>query len=148
VGEALVVAAGYATGPFLISRTLSDLPSLGVVAVSLAVTAVVYAPAAATHLPTRVSGEVVTSVVVLALVCTALAFLLFFALIAEIGPARATVITYVNPAVAVLLGVWLLHEPLTAGIALAFPMIIAGSVLATGGDRVEGAEPPVPVPEP
>ena len=63
--------------------------------------------------------------------CTALGFLLFFALIAEIGPARSTVITYLNPAVAVLLGVVLLGEPFTAGIAVGFPLILVGSVLAT-----------------
>jgi drug/metabolite transporter (DMT)-like permease len=87
---------------------------------------------ALTHLPTHVSLEVLGSVAGLAFVCTALAFLLFFALIAEIGPARSTVITYVNPAVAVLLGVALLGEHFTAGIAVGFPLILVGSVLATG----------------
>ncbi len=66
----------------------------------------------------------------LGVVCTALAFLIFFALIGEIGPVRATVITYVNPAVAVTLGVLLLHERLTGGIAVGFVLILAGSVLA------------------
>jgi len=66
----------------------------------------------------------------LASICTALAFIVFFALIADIGPARATVITYVNPAVAVLLGVALLGERFTAGMAVGFPLILAGSVLA------------------
>ena len=150
VAATLVVALGYATGPFIITRRLADLPSLGVVAASLTVTAVVYAPAALTHLPGHVSGEVIASVVVLTLVCTALAFLLFFALIAEIGPARATVITYVNPAVAVLLGVWLLHESLTAGLVVGFPLIIVGSVLATGQSVTAGGPegPGIPVPEP
>ena len=150
VAATLVVAVGYATGPFIISRRLADLPSLGVVAGSLAVTSVVYAPAALTHRPSHLSGEVIASVIVLALVCTALAFLLFFALIAEIGPARATVITYVNPAVAVLLGVWLLHESVTAGLLIGFPLIIMGSVLATGRSVSAGAPdgPGVPVAEP
>ena len=71
----------------------------------------------------------------LALVCTALAFVLFFALIVEVGPARATVITYVNPLVAVLLGVVILGEPFTAGIAVALPLIVGGSVLATSRSR-------------
>jgi drug/metabolite transporter (DMT)-like permease len=76
--------------------------------------------------------------------------LLFFALIAEIGPARATVITYVNPAVAVLLGVWLLHESLTAGLVVGFPLIIVGSVLATGQSVTAGGPegPGIAVPEP
>jgi len=92
---------------------------------------VVYAPYALTHLPSSVSLEVVASVAGLALVCTALAFVLFFELIVEVGPARSTVITYVNPAVAVLLGVLVLGEPFTWGIALGFPMILLGSWLAT-----------------
>ena len=66
---------------------------------------------------------------------TALAFLLFFKLIAEVGPARAVVITYVNPAVAVALGVAVLGEPLTATIVAAFVLILAGSVLATRPSR-------------
>ena len=69
------------------------------------------------------------------MVCTAVAFVLFFALIAAIGPARAVVITYVNPAVAVLLGVLLLDEPLTAGIVIGFPLILLGSVLAARGGQ-------------
>jgi drug/metabolite transporter (DMT)-like permease len=69
-------------------------------------------------------------VLVLATVCTALAFILFFALIAGIGPARATVITYVNPAVAVLLGVMVLGESVTLGMIVGFPLILVGSILA------------------
>ena len=73
----------------------------------------------------------IASVATLALVCTALAFVLFFALIAETGPVRATVITYVNPAVAALLGVAVLNERFTAGMAVGFALVLAGSVLAT-----------------
>ncbi|MDQ6614075.1 MAG: DMT family transporter [Actinomycetota bacterium] len=135
VGEATLTAVGYATGPLIISRRFSDLPALGLVSASLALTAIFYAPIALTTLPDHVSGEVVGSVGLLALVCTAVAFLLFFALITEVGPARATVITYVNPAVAVALGVVLLGEPLSLGIAVGFPMILAGSILATGRSR-------------
>jgi drug/metabolite transporter (DMT)-like permease len=78
-----------------------------------------------------VSAETVAAVVTLALVCTVLAFALFFALIHEVGPARSTVITYVNPLVAVLLGVVLMGEPFTAGIAVGLPLILLGSVLGT-----------------
>jgi drug/metabolite transporter (DMT)-like permease len=93
---------------------------------------VAYAPFAVTHLPSSASFEVIAAVVGLALVCTALAFVLFFELIIEVGPARSTVITYVNPAVAVLLGVAVLGEPFTWGIAFGFPLILFGSWLATG----------------
>ena len=130
--EVAFVVLGYALGPAILSRQLGDVPSLGVLGVSLVLTATVYAPIAALSLPRRMpSTEVVASVAVLALVCTALAFLLFFALIGEIGPVRATVITYVNPAVAVALGVGLLGERLTTGMGVGFVLILAGSLLAT-----------------
>ncbi len=140
VAEMAVPAVGYSLGPLIISRRLSDLPSLGVVSVSVALTALAYAPAALVHRPPHVSGEVLAAVAGLAFVCTALAFLLFFALIAEIGPARSTVITYVNPAVAIVLGVVLLGEHFTAGIAVGFPLILVGSFLATRSARA--APPP------
>ena len=123
---------GYALGPLIVSRRLSDLPSLGVIGVAMALTALCYAPFALTRLPRHVDPEVGLSVVGLSLICTALAFVLFFALIAEVGPSRSTVITYCNPAVAILLGVVVLGEPFTAGLALGFPLILVGSVLATG----------------
>ena len=69
--------------------------------------------------------------VVLGALCTAAAFLIMYALVAEAGPTRMTVITYLNPVVAVTLGVVLLSEPVTAGMLLGFPLILAGSVLAT-----------------
>ncbi|HUZ69539.1 MAG TPA: DMT family transporter [Candidatus Saccharimonadales bacterium] len=131
IGEVIIVAICYATGPYIINRKLSDLPALGVIAGSLLLAAVAYAPAALVQLPHAwPSGEVIAAALALGVVCTAIAFLVFFALIAEVGPVRATVITYVNPAVAVTLGVLLLHEPLTGGIAVGFALILAGSVLA------------------
>lgn len=127
-----VVAVCYAWGPAIIARHLSDLPGLGVVAGSLGLAALIYLPVGLPLLPASVpSAEVLLSVLGLAVVCTALAFLVFFALIAEIGPARSTVITYVNPAVAVLLGVAVLGEPLTATTLAGFALVLAGSVLAT-----------------
>jgi drug/metabolite transporter (DMT)-like permease len=128
--EMAVVAIGYAVAPVIMVRRLADLPSIPVVAGALLLTAIGYLPYAAFHWPGSVSAEVGWSVVGLGVVCTALAFVLFFALIAAIGPARATVITYVNPAVAVLLGVFLLDEKFTLGIAVGFPLILVGSVLA------------------
>jgi len=132
IAEVLLVAIGYATGPLIASRKLGDLPGLGMTAVCLAFSAVVIAPAAALSLPHAVPpARVVASLAGLAVVCTALAFVLFFKLIGEVGPARATVITYVNPAVAVALGVAVLGEPLTPAILLSFVLILSGSVLAT-----------------
>jgi len=127
-----LVAVGYAVGPILLSRYLNGLPALGVIALSLGVSAAVYAPIAAFRMPSELpAGRVLGSVAALAIVCTAIAFLLFFALIAEIGPVRATVITYVNPAVAALLGVTILDESFTVGMGVGFVLVLLGSVLAT-----------------
>jgi drug/metabolite transporter (DMT)-like permease len=130
--EMAVVVVCYAVGPAILSRYLSGLPSVSVIASSLAICAVVYAPVAVLQWPRTVpSAGVLASVVVLALICTALAFLLFFALIAEIGPVRATVITYINPAVAALAGILVLHESFTAGMGVGFVLVLLGSTLAT-----------------
>ena len=149
IAEIGVVAVCYAVGPVILQRWLSGVPSLGVIAVSLAVTAVAYVPIAAVTFPDRVPpAEAVWSVVGLAVVCTAIAFLLFFALIEEIGPVRATVITYVNPAVAAVLGVAVLDERFTAGMGIGFALVLAGSVLATRPGRPRPVEtsgyPPTP----
>jgi drug/metabolite transporter (DMT)-like permease len=130
--EVAVVTVGYALGPILIARQMHDLPSMGVIAASLGITALIYLPLGLTHFPAVAPPfRVFVAVAVLAVVCTALAFVLFFALIAEVGPYRSTVITYVNPAVAVLLGVALLGEPFTLATALGFVLILSGSILAT-----------------
>ena len=128
--EMLIVVIGYAVAPVIMARRLADLPSIPVVSASLLLVAIGYLPYGVLHVPSSPSAHAVWSVVVLGIICTALAFVLFFALIAAIGPARATVITYVNPAVAVVLGVVLLNEKFTLGIGLGFPLILAGSVLA------------------
>jgi drug/metabolite transporter (DMT)-like permease len=114
---------------------------VGVMALSLAVCAIVYVPIAAVQLPSVVpSTNVIASVVILAVVCTAAAFLVFAALIDEIGPVRATVITYVNPAVAAVLGVVVLHETFTVAMGIGFALVILGSTLATRTSRaVQGA---------
>jgi drug/metabolite transporter (DMT)-like permease len=148
--EVCVVVVGYAVGPIVLSRRLSHLPALGVIAASLALTALAYAPVAAFQLPAAwPSDKVTASVVTLAVVCTALAFLLFFALIGEVGPVRATVITYVNPAVAAVLGVLVLNERFTMGMGLGFALVLAGSVLATGRAPGQVTDPaPVPLEAP
>jgi drug/metabolite transporter (DMT)-like permease len=116
---------------FLRTARLVHLPAMGVIAASLVVTAVLDTPAGIATMPSSLSAETIGSVAVLSVVCTVVAFLLFFALIREVGPARTTVITYVNPLVAVLLGVAILSEPFTLGIAVGMPLILLGSVLGT-----------------
>jgi drug/metabolite transporter (DMT)-like permease len=132
VGEVALVALGYALGALIIGRKLAGLPLFGVVAASLTLTLVAYAPVGIAQLPSAMpSPQVILAVTVLGVVCTALAFLLFLPLVAEVGAARATVITYANPAVALALGVAFLGEPLTFGIVLGFVLIVVGSLLAT-----------------
>lgn len=132
VAKMAIVVLCYAVGPLIISRRLADVPILPVVTASLALCAVGYAPFALAQLPAAMPpARVIAAVVVLGIVCTALAFLVFFGLIAEVGPVRATVVTYVNPAVAVALGVSLLHEPFTVGTGVGFVLILTGSFLAT-----------------
>ena len=131
-----VVVVAYAVGPVIVSRYLSGLPSMAVIAVSLAACAIVCLPFAALQWPRSVPPtDTIVSVAVLAVVCTALAFVLFFALIAAIGPVRATVITYINPAVAAVLGISVLHENFTFGMAVGFVLVIAGSILAARRPR-------------
>jgi drug/metabolite transporter (DMT)-like permease len=114
-------------------------PPLAVITALLTVNTVVLAPVAVFRLPEQVpSGEAVASLLALGLACTALAFPIFFALIAEAGAGRGTVITYVNPAVAVALGVAVLGEPVTAAMVAGFLAVIAGSWLSTGGTLPPG----------
>ena len=130
----LFAAAGYAIGPIVADQRLAGLPSLGVSAVAMGVTAVAYLPFAVLTRPADLGSVQASSwwaIAVLGIVCSAFAFLVFFALIAEVGPTRATVITYVNPAVALLLGVLVLGEPLTLGLLVGFPLVLIGSALAT-----------------
>jgi drug/metabolite transporter (DMT)-like permease len=137
-GEIGLVAICYAVGPLIVSRKLADAPPIGVVSISLVLPAIVYAPLGLAHLPAAIPPpQVLLAIGLLGVVCTALAFLLFFGLIAEVGPVRATVITYVNPAVALALGVALLGEPLTIGAGVGFALILAGLFLATR--RARGA---------
>jgi drug/metabolite transporter (DMT)-like permease len=145
IGQLLLVVLGYAIGPIIISRQLADLPSLGVVTASLLIAAAAYAPFTPLVWPESWTAPAVGSVIVLAVVCTAIAFLVMFALIAEAGPARMTLITYVSPAVAVLLGAVVLGEPLTIGLVIGFPLVILGSVLGTWrssprADKVVGTD--------
>jgi drug/metabolite transporter (DMT)-like permease len=111
---------------------LSGLPPVGKTAACLAFAAVAYSPLAAlTWTSALPSAKVLAAVAGLAVICTAVAFLLIFRLIAEVRPARASVITYINPAVAVAIGVSVLGERLTPAMLGAFMLILVGSVLAT-----------------
>ena len=146
IGAIALVVIGYATAPMIVTRSLPDVPGVAASAIALTVTAVVYAPFAVPQLDqlTRASGPALWSLAVLGVVCTAVALALFFALIREVGPQRALVITFLNPAVAVLLGVLLLDEPFTLGLALGLPLVVLGCVLATRRSAARAARPVSP----
>jgi drug/metabolite transporter (DMT)-like permease len=136
LGTAFILAAalGYAIGPMILKRHLADLDPRASMGASLAVAAAVLAPAAAFTPPTRVpSSAAVAALVALGLLCTAAALVFYAALVAEVGAGRALVITYVNPVVAVLLGVALLGERPGPSALAGLALILAGSWLSAGG---------------
>ena len=136
VGAAAVLAAtlGYACGPLIVKRRLAGADPLGPVTAAMGIASIILLPFGIGDFPGETpSTDALVAVVVLGLVCSALAFLLFFRLIAEVGPGRATVITYVNPVVALALGVAVLGESVTAGAIAGLLLILAGSWLATDG---------------
>jgi drug/metabolite transporter (DMT)-like permease len=131
-GCMILAAIGYAVGPLIIQKHLRGLDSIGPVAASLAVASAVLAlPAAATFPERWPSVVTLSSIGVLGVLCTAIAMLLMFFLVRDAGASRAAIITYINPVVATLLGVGLLHERLGLGGVTAFAVILAGSFLAT-----------------
>jgi drug/metabolite transporter (DMT)-like permease len=128
----LLAAVGYAVSALLV-KGLDDVPMLGSVTVTLGVATLVLAPVSLVGFPTHVPGlAVMAAVLVLGVVCTALAYVLYYSLIGEAGATRASIITYVNPAVAVVLGVVVLAEPLTVPTLAGFGLIVLGCALSTG----------------
>lgn len=127
-----ITIVGYSLGPIIVATKLSRAPALTVITMALFINVLIYAPLAWVTRPTApVPAEAWWSVVILGVFCTALAFITFFALIAEAGPSRTTVITFIAPAFALVLGVAVLSEPITWGIVVGFPLVIVGSYLAT-----------------
>lgn len=145
VAELGITVLGYAIGPAILARHLGHLPGIGVIATSLSLTALVYAPVVllVDGVPSALpSGDVVWSVVLLSTVCTAAAFLMLFALVAEIGPVRATTITYVNPAIAVVAGAAILDEPVTVWTVVGFVLVVAGSYLVNRRPKTDRSDVP------
>jgi drug/metabolite transporter (DMT)-like permease len=134
--EVAVVVVGYAVGPVILARGLADLPAVPLMGTALGVTALGYAPVGILQLPAHwPGGWPVLSVIGLGVFCTAAAFVLFFELILEVGPVRATLVTYVNPVVAVALGVGVLSEPVTPGTGIGLLLILGGCAVATRPTR-------------
>lgn len=137
--EVLLVAIMYATAPFIITSKLKDVPSLGTITLSLLMIGIVYLPVGIITQHRMPTAPSLFALIVLGVICTAVAFLVFFALIREVGPVRAPLFTYVNPVVAIILGAIVLTEPLTPGLLIGFPLIIIGCWFAGTGGRLRPA---------
>jgi len=137
IGLMMMVVVGYTIGPIILATKLVEVPGIAVVAGATGVVALGWTPWTVMHWPVHVSGETWTSVLVLSLVCTAGAFIVFFELVKTVGSTRSVVVTYVNTGIAVVLGVVGLHEPLTIGIAIGFPLVLIGSIYATSASRLQ-----------
>ncbi|CAB4551826.1 unannotated protein [freshwater metagenome] len=132
IGMVILAAMGYAYAINMITRRIPEVPGLGLNTWAMILTALVFLPFAIGSWPTqRPSVEAIGAVVILGVFCTAIAFVIFFKLIAEVGPPRASLVTYLNTAVAVVLGVIILDEPFTLGIAIGLPLVLVGSYFAS-----------------
>jgi drug/metabolite transporter (DMT)-like permease len=133
-GAILLAALGYATGPLILKHQLGGLDQRALMGAACAIAAVLLTPAAALAPPDAMpSVSAIVAIAVLGLLCSALALVLMGRLIGEVGPGRALVVTYVNPVVAVILGILVLGESLGPGAVLGLALILGGSWLATGG---------------
>ena len=131
VGLVLIATSGFAYAPRVVARHLHGVPSLGAVALTVLITAGIWLLPALSSLPAhKPRFTVVISVLVIGVICTALAFWIFFELIKEIGPTKTTYLAFTNPMVAVLVGIIFAGESLTLGIMCSFPLIILGTYLA------------------
>jgi len=147
--EVLLVAVCYAIAPFITYRKLGGVPGLGIAVVALGAVGAAYLPAALLVEDGGVTARSATALGGLAVLCTSVAFVTFFALIREVGPDRATLITFVNPVVALLLGFVVLDETLSGGQLLGLPLVLAGCWLATRRPPSEPVdEGPLLIPEP
>lgn len=127
----IVAAVGYAWAVIRVNRKIPHVHGIAINGVAMAATAIFYLPFAIVQSPAHLpSAKALYSVLALGLLSTASAFILFFRLMSDIGPARASLVTYLNTAFAVLLGVILLGEPLTIGIAIGLPLVLLGSYFA------------------
>ncbi len=136
VGGLMVVLAslGYALGAFYLRRKLHDAQPVGIVAATMGASALLTAPLAAATFPSEVPGiDALASLLVLGVGGTGVAFLLFYTLIAEVGPTRSSLVAYVAPGFSVIYGVALLDEPFTAATFAGLVAIIGGSWLAAEG---------------
>lgn len=145
--EVLLVAVLYSIAPFIVATKLSDVPSIGVITLALIAVGLFYLPLGAATQHTVPTLPSTIALIVLGIVCSAVAFIAFFALIREVGPVRAPLFTYVNPVVAIVLGGIVLAEPLTPGLMIGFPLIVVGCWFAGTGGRLRPRKQTLPPPQ-
>jgi drug/metabolite transporter (DMT)-like permease len=133
----LAAALGYAFAVIYITRKMPGVSGVAINGIAMAMTAIFYSPALLLLWPDReVSHSAIYSLIALGVFSTGIAFAVFFTVMAEIGPTRASLVTYMNTAFAVVLGVLILNEPLTIGIIVGLPLVLIGSYLASRKDSV------------
>lgn len=135
IGEVLLTAVMYAIAPFIIAHKLKDVPAMGTITLALIAIGLGYLPAALLTQHDVPTARATVSLVLLGVICTALAFVAFFALIRQVGPVRAPLFTYVNPIVAIVLGAVVVAEPITPGLLVGMPIVLVGCWFAATGGR-------------
>ena len=132
IGMVLVAAIGYSYAVMMVQTALPDVSGIAINAVAMALTAIFYLPWTFIQWPEHhISMGAINAVIGLGVLSTGAAFVAFFALTAIIGVARGSLVTYLNTAFAVVLGVIILSEPLTFGIIIGLPLVLIGSYLAS-----------------
>ncbi|HWJ36630.1 MAG TPA: DMT family transporter [Steroidobacteraceae bacterium] len=134
VAGLILAVIGYAAGPLVVQRHLAGVDEIGAVAISLGLASVILLPVALATMPRQMPSALsLASIGILGLICTASAMLLYFYVIHAAGAARASVVAYISPAIAAVLGVVVLHEHFGIGLAAGLALILLGSALGSGG---------------
>jgi drug/metabolite transporter (DMT)-like permease len=127
----ILASLGYSYAVIMITTNLPLVDGIAINGLAMAITCVFWTPLAIAQWPSSITFKPTISLIALGILSTAFAFILFFKVLAELGPARSSLVTYVNTAVAVVLGVIILKEPLTVGILVGLPLVLAGSYMAS-----------------
>ena len=127
----ILAAMGYSYAIIMVTTNLPLVDGIAINGLAMAITSIFWAPLAIAQWPSQVTLKPALSLIALGVLCTALAFLVFFKLLVEIGPARGSLVTYLNTSVAVVLGVIVLNEPITIGLIIGLPLVLIGSYLAS-----------------
>jgi drug/metabolite transporter (DMT)-like permease len=135
IGAVVLAALGYAIAPIMANHKMREVPTAGIIGLSMLIVSVLYSIPASSFIPGELASnpplESWMALLALGVICSALAFVIFFRLLREVGPVKASLITYVNTAVAIALGTVFLGEPITPGLIAGIPLITIGLYLST-----------------